>query len=64
MSGSDVPVCLSHAREEMILALGSATPEGFELHRKLADEYLIKALHDIQNEPELEADWSLLRPHE
>ncbi|MCB2059907.1 MAG: hypothetical protein R3E09_18410 [Novosphingobium sp.] len=60
MPQTDVPLCFRRAREEVLLALGAASAEDADEHRKLADGYITEAVHDLQCEPEREHDWSIL----
>ncbi len=61
MESGDVPFCFRRARQEILLALCASNAEDADEHRKLADEYIIEAVHDLQREPERIYDWSLLR---
>ncbi|MCB2078357.1 MAG: hypothetical protein KDE55_11745 [Novosphingobium sp.] len=63
MTETNVPACLNHAREEMLLALGASTEADAIEHRRLADEYMIEAVEDLHREPGREHDWSELRAH-
>ncbi|MCB2073873.1 MAG: hypothetical protein H6917_03890 [Novosphingobium sp.] len=60
MTKTDVPLCFRRARQEMLMALGASSAEDADEHRKLADEYITEAVHDLQCEPEREHDWSRL----
>lgn len=60
----DVPVCLRHAREEIIMALSASNAIEADLHHKLADKYVRQAMQDLLREPKRRHDWELLRePH-
>ena len=61
METGNVPFCFRRAREEVLLALGASNDKDADEHRKLADEYIIEAVHDLQREPERDHDWSTLR---
>lgn len=60
MPKTDVPFCFRRAREEVLLALGASTAQDADEHRRLADGYIIEAVHDLQCEPERKHDWSSL----
>ncbi|MDD3799680.1 MAG: hypothetical protein PHE36_10960 [Novosphingobium sp.] len=60
---TDVPLCLKHAREEVLMALGAPTAEEEGQHRKRATRYLTKAVRVIQHDPGRIYDWSGLRQH-
>lgn len=60
---TDVPLCLKHAREEVLIALGAPTAREEGRHRRLANKYVTKAVRGIQRDPSEVYDWSELRPH-
>lgn len=62
MERIDATVSLRHAREETLLALGAASVQDEAEHRKLADEYMAQAVHEIQREPGLRRNWSQIVP--
>ena len=60
---TDVPFCLRHAREEMLMALGAPDAREEVLHRRRANRYLTNAVRAIQRDPSHNYDWSELKPH-
>lgn len=61
MQETNVPLCMKNAREEVLMALSSASREAADLHRQRADSFLKKAVRAMRREPEHYNDWSLLR---
>ncbi len=62
MERMDAPVCLLHAREEMLLALDASNAEDESQHRKLAGDYMNAALREMQREPARRQDWTRISP--
>lgn len=58
----DAPVCLKRARKEMLMALGATSPQAARVHKQLADEYVVKAVREIERDPNRKRDWAELRP--
>lgn len=54
----NVPLCLRHAREEVLMALDAPTAREEGQHRRRADKYLSKAMRVFQQEPGKTYDWS------
>jgi len=61
MGRTNVPLCLKHAREEVLKALSADCAEDEGTHRKRADRYVSEAVQLIEHEPDLVYDWSDLR---
>lgn len=57
---ANVPLCLRHAREEVLMALSAPTAREEGQHRRRADRYLTKAIRFIQQDPGKTYDWSRL----
>ena len=55
---TNVSLCLRHAREEVLMALGAPTAREEGRHRRQADKYMTKAMRGIQQEPNQAYDWS------
>lgn len=62
MERMDAPVCLLHAREEMLLALDAANADDESQHMKLAGDYMSAALREMQREPERKQNWARISP--
>jgi hypothetical protein len=62
MERTDAAVFFRHAREEMLLALDSTDVREERRHRRIADDYITRAVKQIRHEPEREHDWGELCP--
>ena len=62
MERTDAATFLRHAREEMLLALDAPNAREERLHKSIADDYITRAVRQIQHEPEREHDWGELCP--
>ncbi len=61
MQRKDVPLCLVHVREEVLMSLDARDSQDADRHRKLANKYMREAVQGIQRTPGKDYDWSLLR---
>jgi len=61
MGHTEVPECLRHAREEVIMSLSASDVKEAARHRHLAEDYFRQALKDLRREPDQTYDWELLR---
>ncbi len=62
MERIDAPICLRHAREEMLLALDAPNAEDECQHRLLAGNHITKAMREMRREPDRKRDWARLSP--
>lgn len=56
-----VPLDLRMVREEVLTALGSARRSEADRHRRTAERIFRRAVRNMQREPDLHYEWSLLR---
>jgi hypothetical protein len=63
MHETNVPLCLNHARDEVLMSLGALNAEESARHRKLANDYIREAVQGMRREPGREYNWSLLNTH-
>ena len=63
MHKTNVPLCLNHARDEVLMSLGALNAEDSDRHRKLADDYIREAVRSLRSEPDRQYNWSLLNEH-
>ncbi len=61
MQRTDVPLCLVHVREEVLMSLDARDSQDADRHRKLANKYMREAVQGMQRMHGKHQDWSLLR---
>ena len=60
MQNLDTPVWFRQAREEILLALAASDWREELAHRKLAVQFVSRAVREMQREPGREIDWKKL----